>query len=68
MKEYAAVAADPPVGSFEEATRFQLLVSLKLTHAERLQELEAMWDFNDMVEANNPSVRRVAERMRERNR
>lgn len=37
----------PPVGNHEEAHQFQLRISLRLTPAERLRDLEAMWDFND---------------------
>jgi hypothetical protein len=54
------------VGSFAEAARFQLLVSLGMTYADRLRDLEAMWDFNDMIEAQNPHVRRVVDLLRAR--
>jgi hypothetical protein len=59
----AGKASDMDVG-FAEARRFQLGLGLALTPAERLRELEAMLDFNDMVEARNPSIRWVAERLR----
>lgn len=54
------------VGSFAEAAHFQLLVALRMTHAERLVDLEAMWDFNDMIEEQNPHIRRVAALVRAR--
>ena len=57
---------NPPVGSFAEAARFQLRVALGMTYAERLRDLEAMWDFNDMIEEQNPHVRRVVELLRAR--
>jgi hypothetical protein len=49
---------------FAEARRFQLRVALALTPGERLRALEALLDFNDMVLARNPQIRRVAERLR----
>ena len=57
---------NPPVGSFAEAARFHLLVALGLSYADRLRDLEAMWDFNDMIEEQNPHVRRVVELLRAR--
>lgn len=54
----------PAVGSFEEAERFRLLMSLALTPAQRLLDLQEMIDFNADVEARNPGLRWVAEMMR----
>ena len=54
------------VGSFAEAERFKFLVTLRMTYAERLQELEGMCDFNDMIEEQNPRVRHIAELLRSR--
>jgi hypothetical protein len=64
--ENVAARQPLPIGSFEEAARFRLLVALRLTAAERLRDLEAMWDFNEMVEAQNPRTRQIAERLRAR--
>lgn len=57
-------ASTPPIGSFEEASRFRLLQALSLTHLERLRDLEAMWDFNEMLERQNPKMREIAEKLR----
>jgi hypothetical protein len=54
----------PAIGSFREAQRFQLQVSLSITCAERLRDLEAMFDFNDMIEELNPHTRRAAALLR----
>jgi hypothetical protein len=59
-------SGSPPAGSFAEAARFQLVVALRMTYADRLRDLEAMWDFNDMIEEQNPRVRRVVELLRAR--
>ncbi len=56
----------PPIGSFAEAAHFQLLVALRLSYAERLADLEAMWDFNDMIEKQNPHIGRIAALLRDR--
>lgn len=64
MTATRSVTGSPPVGSFAEAERFQLLVALGTTYAERLRDLERMWDFNDMVEELNPHIRRIAVLMR----
>lgn len=58
------VTSTPPIGSFEEASRFRLLQALSLTHLERLRDLEAMWDFNEMLERKNPKMREIAEKLR----
>jgi glutamate-1-semialdehyde aminotransferase len=55
---------DPVIGSFEEAQLFQLRLSLALTPAQRLQELENMRLFNAGAEALNPALRWAAERLR----
>jgi hypothetical protein len=43
-----------PVGSFAEAAGFPL-VALGKSYADGLRDLEAMWDFNDMIEERNPT-------------
>lgn len=59
------VTADPVVGSFEEAQWSQLRQGLALTPIERLRDLENMIRFNAEAEARNPTLRRVAERLRD---
>lgn len=49
--------------SFSAAERSRLELQLRATPAERLRDLEAMWDFNEVVWANNPRVLRIAERL-----
>jgi hypothetical protein len=65
MKRSRESETEAKVGSFAEAERFRLLVALTLSHAERLRDLEAMWDFNDMIETKNPRIRLIAERLRQ---
>lgn len=48
---------------FSAAQRSRLELQLRATPAERLRDLEAMWDFNEVVWANNPRVLRIAERL-----
>lgn len=55
---------EPPVGSFEAAELFQLRMALKSTHAQRLQDLQDMLDFNAEAEARNPQLHRAVERLR----
>lgn len=50
---------------YEDAREFRLRMSLRATCAERLRDLEAMIDFNAMVEVRNPRVKRVAEALSE---
>lgn len=64
MTAERSVTGSPPVGSFAEAQRFQLLMTLGTSYAERLRDLERMWDFNDMVEELNPRIRHIAALMR----
>lgn len=49
--------------SFEAAELSRLTLQLRATPAERLRDLEAMWDFNEVVWANNPRVLHIAERL-----
>lgn len=44
------------IGTFEEAVQFRLKMQLKSTPAERLQDLEDMWDFTTAVWEKNPEV------------
>jgi hypothetical protein len=53
------------MGSFAEATRFRLSIALGLSYTERLRDLDAMWDFNDVIERQNPRVQDIAARLRE---
>jgi hypothetical protein len=55
---------EPPAGSFEAAELYQLRMALKSTHAQRLQDLQDMLDFNAGAEAENPRLRWVAARLR----
>lgn len=66
MTTERSVTGSLPVGSFAEAQRFQLLTALGTSYAERLRDLERMWDFNDMVEELNPRIRRIAALLRAR--
>lgn len=58
--------APAPVGSFVEAARFRLSIALELSYGERLRDLEAMWDFNEMLERRNPQLRVIAARLQAR--
>lgn len=55
----------PPEGSFEAAALWQLRMALKSTHAQRLQDLQDMIDFNAAAEANNPRLRAAVRRLAE---
>jgi hypothetical protein len=55
---------EPPAGSFEAASLFQLRMALKSTYAQRLQDLQDMLDFNAEAEARNPRLRWAAARLR----
>lgn len=50
---------------YDDAREFRLRMSLRATCVERLRDLEAMIDFNAMVEARNARVKRVAEALSE---
>jgi hypothetical protein len=52
-------------GSFEDAELFQLEMALKSTHAQRLQDLQEMLDFNAEAEASNSVLRRTLEQLRD---
>lgn len=54
---------EPPEGSFEAAALWQLRMALKSTHAQRLQDLQDMIDFNAAAEASNPQLRAAVERL-----
>ena len=45
------------------AAHAQLAMQLRATPAERLRDLEAMWEFNEMVWARNPEILRTAQRL-----
>ena len=53
----------PAIGSFEATEDFQLRMALKSTHAQRLQDLQDMLNFNLEAEASNPRLRWVADRL-----
>ena len=53
-----------PGEAFLDAERFRLRLSLQLSPAERLRDLEAMLQFNEAAEARNPRLRWIAERLR----
>ena len=55
---------EPPDGSFKAAELFQLRMALKSTHAQRLQDLQDMLDFNTEAEARNPRLHWAVERLR----
>jgi hypothetical protein len=48
---------EPADGSFEATEIFQLRLALMSTHAQRLQDLQQMLDFNADAEARNPRLR-----------
>jgi hypothetical protein len=54
---------EPTDGSFEAAEMFQLQMALRSTHAQRLQDLQQMLDFNADAEARNPRLRWAVEQM-----
>jgi hypothetical protein len=56
---------EPPAGSFEAAELHRLRMALKSTHAERLQDLQDMLDFNAEAEARNPRLRWAAAQLRQ---
>jgi hypothetical protein len=56
---------DPPAGSFEAAEMNRLRMALKSTYQQRLQDLQAMLDFNIAAEAKNPRLRLIVERLRQ---
>lgn len=56
---------DPPEGSFEAAALWQLRMALRSTHAQRLQDLQDMIDFNAAAEASNPQLRAAVKRLAE---
>lgn len=55
---------EPLTGSFEDAELFQLRMALKSTYEQRLQDLQDMIDFNAEVEASNPGLREISEKLR----
>jgi hypothetical protein len=61
MKQHA----EPLPGSFEAADVFQLKLALKATHAQRLQDLQDMIDFNHRAETTNPGLREIAQKLRD---
>jgi hypothetical protein len=56
---------EPLPGSFESAELFQLKLALKASHAQRLQDLQDMIDFNHRAEAANPGLREIARKLRD---
>jgi hypothetical protein len=53
----------PPDGSFEAASLWQLRMALRLSYAQRLQDLQDMIDFNAAAEASNPRLRAAVRRL-----
>ncbi|MEO6080493.1 MAG: hypothetical protein ABIQ86_12025 [Steroidobacteraceae bacterium] len=56
---------DAPAGSFAAAEEFQLRMALKLTPAQRLQDLQEMLEFNRVAEAMNPRLREAVKLLNE---
>lgn len=50
--------------AFREAEDWRLRLQLRASYAERLRDLEELWDFNEMIWARNPRIRRIVERLR----
>jgi hypothetical protein len=57
--------AEPSPGSFKAAEIFQLKLALKASHAQRLQDLQDMIDFNHSAESLNPRLREIAQKLRD---
>jgi hypothetical protein len=57
--------AEPSPGSFKAAEIFQLKLALKVSHAQRLQDLQDMIDFNHRAELANPRLREIAKKLRD---
>jgi hypothetical protein len=56
---------EPLPGSFKAAEIFQLKLALKASHAQRLQDLQDMIDFNHNAESLNPRLREIAQKLRD---
>lgn len=53
-----------PPGSFAATELRQLQKSLEASYEQRLQDLQAMLDFNRDAEARNPQLRWIAKQLR----